>query len=71
MFYQRKPIEAVKFDGSNQQEISEFIFNKTGDTAADMFMQGLQVGDYIAKGVGKQLTLLKSDVFEQIYEPAE
>lgn len=82
-------IEAIKYDGTNLQEIKEF----TGDRIEYLSMEngeirkeqskgklllinngpcyGVSKGDYIIKEPIGIYSSLRSDVFEDLYEPME
>jgi hypothetical protein len=77
--FRKKPvvIQAVVWNGSNLQEIDDFLGNTThGFTSNDetMYIQTLEgkmiasKGDYIIKGVSNEFYPCKPDIFEKTYE---
>ena len=78
--YRKKPvtIEAVRWDGDNIDEISDFV--KRNCAVYDWRMNRLiivtlegemyaSVGDYIIKGVQGEYYPCKPDIFQATYEP--
>ncbi|WP_369350559.1 hypothetical protein AB6M97_08780 [Streptococcus hillyeri] len=79
MKYRKKPvvIEAVRFIGSNYEEIREFIGKNTLCSDLSIVIPTLegeivaQKGDYIIKGVQGEFYPCKPDIFAETYEVAE
>jgi len=83
MKYRKKPVvvEAVKWDGSNLQEVKDFVGKNfeciPSDTALRLIIHTLEgdhvcsEGDFIIKGVKGEFYPCKPDIFEQTYESAE
>ena len=76
MKYVKKPviIDAVKYDGTNVEEIVRFT-NKTvkydGETMEIETLEGTMkasVGDYIIKGVNGEFYPCKPDIFKKTYD---
>ncbi|WP_164683492.1 hypothetical protein [Streptococcus hyointestinalis] len=76
MKYKKKPveIEAIRFTGSNYEEIREFIGKNTLCSDLSIVIPTLegdmvaQKGDYIIKGVQGEFYPCKPDIFEETYE---
>ena len=74
--YKTKPvvIEAIRFIGSNYEEIREFIGQNTLCSDLSIVISTLegdmvaQKGDYIIKGVQGEFYPCKSDIFNATYE---
>jgi hypothetical protein len=74
--YKKKPvvIEAIRFIGSNYEEIREFIGQNTLCSDLSIVISTLegdmvaQKGDYIIKGVQGEFYPCKPDIFEETYE---
>lgn len=74
--YKKKPvvIEAIRFIGSNYEEIREFIGQNTLCSDLSIVISTLegdmvaQKGDYIIKGVKGEFYPCKPDIFEETYE---
>nr|DAR97891.1 MAG TPA: PGDYG protein [Caudoviricetes sp.] len=74
--YKKKPvvIEAIRFIGSNYEEIREFIGQNTLCSDLSIVISTLegdmvaQKGDYIIKGVQGEFYTCKPDIFEETYE---
>lgn len=74
--YKKKPvvIEAIRFIGSNYEEIREFIDQNTLCSDLSIVISTLegdmvaQKGDYIIKGVKGEFYPCKPDIFEETYE---
>ena len=79
MKYRKKPvvIEAIRFIGSNYEEIREFIGQNTLCSDLSIVISTLegdmvaQKGDYIIKGVQGEFYPCKPDIFAQTYEKTE
>lgn len=81
MKYRKKPvvIDAIKWDGKNKEELSEFVdFDKyyfapddEGERLCIITLEGTHhanVGDWIIKGVKGEFYPIKPDIFEMTYE---
>jgi hypothetical protein len=75
--YRKKPvvIEAIEWDGSNIDEISDFIGLNSTMCVNDEFviptLEGdmiARVGDYIIKGIKGEFYPCKADIFIATYE---
>ena len=74
--YKKKPVvvSAVKWDGSNLQEINTFTDNKAmvkNNTLIIPTLEGTmaaEVGSYIIKGVKVEYYPCRGDIFRDIYE---
>ncbi|CGF05856.1 hypothetical protein [Streptococcus pneumoniae] len=74
--YKKKPvvIEAIRFIGSNYEEIREFIGENTLCSDLSIVISTLegdmvaQKGDYIIKGVQGEFYPCKPDIFNATYE---
>ncbi|WP_277293948.1 hypothetical protein [Streptococcus hyointestinalis] len=74
--YKKKPvvIEAIRFTGSNYEEIREFIGKNTLCSDLSIVIPTLegdmiaQKGDYIIKGVKGEFYPCKPDIFAETYE---
>lgn len=74
--YKKKPvvIEAIRFIGSNYEEIREFIGQNTLCSDLSIVISTLegdmvaQKGDYIIKGVQGEFYPCKPDIFNATYE---
>ncbi|HFU4076811.1 TPA: hypothetical protein ACGO71_000721 [Streptococcus suis] len=74
--YKKKPvvIEAIRFTGSNYEEIREFIEKNTLCSDLSIVIPTLegdmvaQKGDYIIKGVHGEFYPCKPDIFNETYE---
>ena len=82
MKYKKKPvvIDAIKFDGTNQDEIIAFTKGKAAksltvlETIKILTLEGRMTakkGDWIVKGVKGEFYPVDSDIFEQTYEKVE
>ena len=79
MKYRKKPvvIEAIRFIGSNYEEIREFIGQNTLCSDSSIViptLEGLMIateGDYIIKGVQGEYYPCKPDIFKETYEKVE
>ena len=79
MKYRKKPvvIEAIRFIGSNYEEVREFISQNTLCSDSSIVIPTLegdmvaQKGDYIIKGVQGEFYPCKPDIFAQTYEKTE
>ena len=79
MKYRKKPvvIEAVRFIGSNYEEVREFICQNTLCSDLSIVIPTLegdmvaQKGDYIIKGVQGEFYPCKPDIFKETYEKVE
>ena len=79
--FRKKPvvIEAIQFDGTNKEEIQNFIGDEIGQdvNSKDLFITTLEgimiasVGDYIIKGVQGEFYPCKPDIFEQTYNEVQ
>lgn len=74
--YKKKPvvIEAIRFIGSNYEEIREFIGKNTLCSDLSIVIPTLegdmvaQKGDYIIKGIQGEFYPCNPDIFEETYE---
>ena len=74
--YQKKPVtvSAVKWDGTNLQEILSFTNNKAmikNDILIIPTLEGTmaaEVGSYVIKGVKGEYYPCREDIFEDTYE---
>ncbi|CIX88710.1 hypothetical protein [Streptococcus pneumoniae] len=74
--YKKKPvvIEAIRFIGSNYEEVREFIGQNTLCSDLSIVISTLegdmvaQKGDYIIKGVQDEFYPCKPDIFNATYE---
>lgn len=74
--YQKKPVTvfAVKWDGTNLQEVLSFTNNKAmmkNDTLIIPTLEGTmaaEVGSYVIKGVKGEYYPCREDIFEDTYE---
>jgi hypothetical protein len=79
MKYRKKPIiiEAIQWTGSNYAEVVDFMhigYNFVEDKVLIPTLEGTMTaspGDYIIKGVNKEVYPCKPDIFEKSYEPIE
>lgn len=79
MKYRKKPVvvEAVRFIGSNYEEIRKFIGQDTLCSNLSVVIPTLegdmiaQKGDYIIKGVQGEFYPCKPDIFAETYEKTE
>jgi hypothetical protein len=78
--FRKKPvvIEAVQWDGSNYDEIGDFMeLNATLQIGDDFIIPTLEgemrasPGDWIIKGVKGEFYPCKPDIFAATYEPAQ
>lgn len=84
--FRKKPvvIEAVRFDGSNFDEIADFVMENgsqdvSGQMAGDIHLvihtlegdMRANVGDWIIRGVQNEFYPCAADIFEQTYERVE
>ena len=75
-YYKKKPVivAAIKWDGSNLQEINTFTDNKVmmkNNTLIIPTLEGTmaaEVGSYIIKGVKGEYYPCRGDIFEDTYE---
>lgn len=79
MQFRKRPIviEAVRWDGSNENEIQSFMGGYLKRVIGDMLFIGTlegimcaSVGDYIIKGVKGEFYSCKPDIFAETYEDA-
>lgn len=79
MQFRKRPlvIEAVRWDGSNENEIQAFMGGYLKRVIGDMLFIGTlegimcaSVGDYIIKGVKGEFYSCKPDIFAETYEDA-
>ena len=79
MQFRKRPlvIEAVRWDGSNENEIQAFMGGYLKRVIGDMLFIGTlegimcaSVGDYIVKGVKGEFYSCKPDIFAETYEDA-
>ncbi len=79
--FRKKPvvIEAIKWDGTNFDDVYSFMYLHTDTTISDMpsgnivihTLEGdmiANVGDWIIKGVNGEFYPCKPDIFEKTYE---
>ena len=75
--YKRKPvvIEATQYDGTNFQELAEFVGKDLiANQDNEIFIRTLEgdmkvsINDYVIKGVKGEFYPCKPDVFESTYE---
>jgi len=79
MKYRKKPVvvEAIRFIGSNYEEIREFIGQNTLCSDSSIViptLEGVMVaktGDYIIKGIQGEIYPCKPDIFAETYEELE
>lgn len=81
MKFRKKPvvIDAVKWDGSNLQEVLDFMQwrHASHDKHTGLIIHTLEgnhsasVGDYIIKGVAGEYYPCKPDIFKMTYEPVD
>ena len=79
MKYRKQPvvIEAIRFIGSNYEEIREFIGQNILCSDSSIVIPTLegdmvaQKGDYIIKGVQGEFYPCKPDIFKETYEKVE
>lgn len=79
MKYRKKPvvIEAIRFIGSNYEEVREFISQNTLCSDSSIVIPTLegdmvaQKGDYIIKGVQGEFYPCKPEIFKETYEKVE
>ena len=79
MKYRKKPvvIEAIRFIGTNYEEVREFISQNTLCSDSSIVIPTLegdmvaQKGDYIIKGVQGEFYPCKPDIFKETYEKVE
>lgn len=85
--FRKKPvvIEAVQWNGKNMDEVNEFIGVAKNPSKSKhayggdgkIYIKTLEgvmeasKGDWIIKGISKELYPCKPDIFEKTYEPAE
>lgn len=77
--FRKKPviIEAVCWNGSNNQEIEDFVNDAIIIVEPDLYIETLEgimmasTGDWIIKGVKGEFYPCKPDIFEQTYELVE
>ena len=79
--FRKKPvvIEAIQFDGTNKEEIHNFVGDAIGQdvNSKDLFITTLEgimiasVGDYVIKGVQGEFYPCKPDIFEQTYNEVQ
>lgn len=79
--FRKKPvvIEAVQYTGSNPGEIQAFggygdPFEWVGGHPSVVTLEGrmtASAGDWVIRGVKRELYFCKPDIFEATYEPAE
>lgn len=78
--YRKKPVEveAIQFDGKNQEEVARFM----GVVQYDRHSRGIEIdtlegthlarpGDWIIRGIQGEYYPCKPDIFEATYEPVE
>lgn len=79
MKYTKKPIpvEAVRFNGENREEIENFVGEKAVFKSGELFIYTLEgimksvAGDYIIKGIHGEFYPCKEDIFMESYEEYE
>ena len=79
--YKKKPviIEAIKYTGHNEQEITEFMHTGCGIADEDnvisiLTLEGVMkanIGDMIIRGVAGEFYPCKPDIFESTYEKVD
>ena len=77
--YQKKPVvvSAVKWDGTNLQEILSFTDNKAMMKSNTLIIPTLEgamaadIGSYIIKGVKGEYYPCRGDIFEDTYEEVQ
>lgn len=78
--FRKRPlvVEAVRWDGSNENEIQAFMGGYLKRVIEDMLFIGTlegimcaSVGDYIIKGVKGEFYSCKPDIFAETYEDAD
>jgi hypothetical protein len=75
--YRKKPIviDAIQFNGENQDEIKALIGDNVFDYETYMIIRTLEgdmraeINDWIIKGVGGEFYPCKPRIFEATYEP--
>ena len=80
MKYRKKPvvIEAIQWDGTNYDEIDDWMgLNSTLEIDGQFIIPTLEgdmrvsEGDWVIRGVNGEFYPCKPDIFEKTYEPAE
>ncbi|KXT72386.1 Phage protein [Streptococcus sp. DD10] len=79
MHYRKRPvmIEAIRFDGTNYEEVKSFIGQSTLCSNLSVVIPTLegnmvaQKGDYIIKSVHGEFYPCKPDIFTETYEEVE
>ena len=80
MKYRKKPvvIEAIQWDGTNYDEIGDWMgLNSTLEIDGQFIIPTLEgdmrvsEGDWVIRGVNGEFYPCKPDIFEKTYEPAE
>lgn len=74
--FKKKPviIEAVQWDGSNNELIKEFVKSNYSIQGDELYIRTLEgcmtasVGDWVIKGVEGEFYPCKPDIFEKTYE---
>ena len=74
--YKKKPviIEAVQYNGTNENEIYDFIGDKILSNKQGLLIPTLEgtmiasVGDYVIKGIKGEFYPCKPDIFKQTYD---
>jgi len=79
--YRKKPviIEAVQYDGTNSDEIINWIESYGGEAGFSVYTQELLIrtlegvmraskGDYVIKGIHDEFYPCKEDIFNKTYE---
>ena len=78
MKFRKKPvvIEAIHWNGTNREEIHDFIDGFSGNSGADgILIRTLEgdhiasVGDWVIRGVAGEFYPCKPDIFHATYEP--
>lgn len=80
MKYRKKPveIEAIRWTGENEFEVSRFVgrkmfFNDLREPVIETLEGNMRakIGDYIIKGVAGEFYPCKPDIFAETYEKTE
>lgn len=68
------PIEAIQWDGNNEEEVLAFIGETAQLRGGSLYIQTLEgdmlatIGSYIIKGVNGEFYPCREDIFEKTYE---
>lgn len=68
------PIEAVQWDGNNEEEVLAFIGETAQLRGGSLYIKTLEgdmlatIGSYIIKGVNGEFYPCREDIFEKTYE---